>query len=161
MLIVLSPTTRSLFPIDECSCFSGIVQALICLRESAVDRSGYLVPEIRYLGIDYNVWTGEVNCFFAMSGGGADGNPAINCGFTMERESLRLPKQVRYFCGGLGRVLVIKSSFFRSDVNKIKVRIIGGKQVWQGRDENHSRQKPWDETAEPQDAGFPADNRPS
>ena len=28
-------------------------------------------------------------------------------------------------------------------------------------DENHSRQKPWYETAEPQDAGFPADNRPS
>jgi hypothetical protein len=116
------------------------------------------------LGIDYNVWTGEVNYLFVMPAGDADGNPAINCGFTMERESLRLPKQVRYFGGGLGRVLVIKYGFCRthnSDVNKIKVRIIGGKQVWQGRDENHSRQKPWDETAEPQDAGFPADNRPS
>src|SRR4030042_6035921 len=102
------------------------------LREPAVDRSGYLAPEIRHLGIDYNVWTAEVNCLFAMSAGDAGRNPTINCGFTMEQRSLRLPKQVRCFCGGLGGVLVIESSFCSSGVNKIKVRIIGGKQVWQG-----------------------------
>ena len=54
------------------------------LRKSAVDRSGYLVPEIRYLGIDCNVQTGEVNYFSVMSGGDADS--MINCGLTIEQE---------------------------------------------------------------------------
>jgi len=72
------------------------------LRKSAVDRSGYLVPEIRYLGIDCNVQTGEVNYFSAMSGGDAD--PMINCGLTIEQKGLRLLKQVRYFWSGLERV---------------------------------------------------------
>ena len=100
------------------------------LKESAVERSGYLVPEIRYLGIDCNVQTGEVNYFSVMSGGDAD--PMINCGLTIEQECSRLPKQVRYFWGGLGRMGVIKSTFCSSNVNKMKFRIIGGMQVWHG-----------------------------
>ncbi len=83
-----------------------------------------LIPEIRYLGVDYNVQTGEVNCFSAASRGNAD--TLIRCGLTIEQEGLRPPRQVRCFWGGLGKMRVIESAFCSSDVNKKKSRIIGG-----------------------------------